>query len=154
MRRRRRTPSRTRCFLPVRSLHLHVKQTDGSTTASSSSLDSLSQVDTHTPSELRGICLIEDTFRPSPPPLTVLLSRKRVSRLSVFTTKLSEAGFCGKTGVLQAPLCPLTSTSSGSHEEDPVVTTLAPTPPTVPSHQEKGNSNGVISAPCKNRQWS
>lgn len=65
---------------------------DGSPTASSSSVNSLSPVDTHAPSELSAICLLEDTFRPTPPPQTVPLSRKRVSRLPVFTAKLSGTG--------------------------------------------------------------
>ncbi|XP_074507980.1 uncharacterized protein LOC141777537 [Sebastes fasciatus] len=59
---------------------------DRSPSSSISSVSCLSPVDTHTPRELRAICLFKDSFRPTPPPLpprAVPLSRRRASRLPV-----------------------------------------------------------------------
>lgn len=66
-----------------------------SPTTSIRSVSSLSSVDRHTPDELRAIWQIgspvEATFTPTPP-RAVPLSRSRVSRLPVLSTKLSRTG--------------------------------------------------------------
>lgn len=58
--------------------------------------NSLRSVDTHTPSELRTISLIEShaaPFKPTPPPpRAVPLPKRRVSRLPVLSAKFSGAG--------------------------------------------------------------
>ncbi|XP_018546535.1 uncharacterized protein LOC108893160 [Lates calcarifer] len=64
---------------------------DRSPVASISSVYSLSSVDTHTPSELRAISLIESPIEVSPtPPQAVPLPRRRASRLPVLSAKFTR----------------------------------------------------------------
>ncbi|XP_044077544.1 uncharacterized protein LOC122887917 [Siniperca chuatsi] len=145
---------------------------DQSPTVSISSVYSLSSVDTHTPNELRAISLIRNpveftTFKPTPPPpRAVPLSRRRVSRLPVFSAKLSGADKEVADGcrlqsaknkveaiVERLERFQLHSVPSPrppvAAKRTPVVTPLAPTPPTVPQTKRRGSRPGKILRPAK-----
>ncbi|XP_059185571.1 TOG array regulator of axonemal microtubules protein 2-like [Centropristis striata] len=144
---------------------------DRNQTASISSVLSPSPVDTHTPSELRDICFIEDTFRltPPPPPRAGPLSRGRMSRLPVFSAKLSgtDKGVADgfrlqsaknkieaieeklqhlKLNYVASPLPPTTPkmTPAMAPKKHSEVPPLAPTPPTVSKTKKRATGPGLV----------
>ncbi|KAM7394985.1 hypothetical protein PAMA_006635 [Pampus argenteus] len=111
---------------------------DSSPTASISVVSSLSSVDTHTPSDLRDISLmgspVEVTLlSPTPPPPRVNpITRRRVSRLPVFSSASAAAR-------------KITAVEPKTSKIEP----LAPIPPTVPQNKKRGTRRGTVLHPAK-----
>ncbi|XP_070773770.1 crescerin-like protein che-12 [Enoplosus armatus] len=149
---------------------------DDSPAASTSSVCSLSSVDTHTPNELRAISLIRSPVEfttitptpspPPPPPQAVPPSRRRVSRLPVFSAKTSGADKMVADGCrlqtaknkveaiverlerfrldfVHSPQPP------AAIKMTPAVRPLAPTPPTVFQTNSPGFRQGMFLCPEK-----
>ncbi|KAM7374292.1 hypothetical protein PAMP_006960 [Pampus punctatissimus] len=138
-----------------------------SPTASISVVSSLSSVDTHTPSDLRAISLmgspVEVTLlSPTPPPPRVApITRRRVSRLPVFS---SASGQSSKKkveaivenlerfqlGSIPSPRPPAAARKTTAVEPKmSKMEPLAPTPPTVPQNKKRGTRRGTILRPAK-----
>ncbi|KAM7394984.1 hypothetical protein PAMA_006634 [Pampus argenteus] len=148
---------------------------DSSPTASISVVSSLSSVDTHTPRDLRDISLmgspVEVTLlSPTPPPPRVNpITRRRVSRLPVFSSasdnQTNELGLQSaknkveaivenlerfRHGSIPSPRPPaaarkITAVEPKTSKMEP----LAPTPPTVPQNKKRGTRRGTVLHPAK-----
>ncbi|KAM7374290.1 hypothetical protein PAMP_006958 [Pampus punctatissimus] len=146
-----------------------------SPTASISVVSSLSSVDTHTPSDLRAISLmgspVEVTLlSPTPPPPRVApITRRRVSRLPVFSSasdnQRNELGLQSakkkveaivenlerfQLGSIPSPRPPAAARKTTAVEPKmSKMEPLAPTPPTVPQNKQRGTRRGTILRPAK-----
>ncbi|KAM7374291.1 hypothetical protein PAMP_006959 [Pampus punctatissimus] len=145
-----------------------------SPTASISVVSSLSSVDTHTPSDLRAISLmgspVEVTLlSPTPPPRVAPITRRRVSRLPVFSSasdnQRNELGLQSakkkveaivenlerfQLGSIPSPRPPAAARKTTAVEPKmSKMEPLAPTPPTVPQNKKRGTRRGTILRPAK-----